>query len=131
MISLDKIEMELRDEIVKLMLQQIKDELEYEFHGDKQWVYGLSLDTKELDEVIEVENYDCTIVAKVIIKMDGTDLVDGAIIEYDIQTKDGEVKVELNLGFTEYSPAYNGGSIENSIKWFDDRKLMHRGDAYK
>ncbi|MEI3338850.1 MAG: hypothetical protein V8R80_01895 [Eubacterium sp.] len=20
---------------------------------------------------------------------------------------------------------------ENSIKWFDDRKLMHRGDAYK
>lgn len=114
----------LRTKVIDEMLKQLKKEIEYEFHGDKQWVYGMSLNIKELDDIIEAINDDYKLATKVIIKMDESDLVDGAIVDYNIEKiNNGTIKLAMDLGFTDESPAYNGGTVEEGIKWLSQDEV--------
>ena len=94
----------------KKIIKQLKEQLEFDNPSYSQWLLGVSLPT-----IIEQKDHHLTLTARVVVKTNESDLVDGMDISFTLEPI-------IDPGYYENSPDYMGGTIEDSVHW-----LNHHG----
>lgn len=114
---MNKYKEEIRTCLIKEIVDKAKQELNVDGKGYNQWVYGISVNSIDLIKKFEDLDEECLFETKILVKMDGTDLVDGTFVGYEIKKMNGFPMVEIMLDFAEEEPIFQGGTIQDGIKW--------------
>ena len=89
----------------KKIIKQLKEQLEFDSPSYSQWLLGVSLPT-----IIEQKDHHLTLTARVVVKTNESDLVDGMDISFTLEPI-------IDPNYYQNSPDYHGGSIEDSQPW--------------
>ena len=105
MISLNKIEKNLKDDLVKLLREEFEQKQEYDGKWEYQWVMGIGLRKLTSDEYL----------ARVTVKTSESPYIDGMDIK--VYVVDGQVKLED--AYYENSPDLMGSPQEDAVAWME------------
>lgn len=92
------------------IITTLKEELEYIDDGYSQWILAVSIRKEHTkDGAIEYT-------ARVVLKTNESPYVDGM----DIRLKVTKEEVQLESGWYENTPDFQGGTVEDSITWLKE-----------